>query len=175
MRAFTVVQLCGLIVLGGSPVRAQTPPPIHGVTGTIATDATIKSEHKAANTILVKTEDGVEHAYRAVTGSAARGKHALGDLAPGTTVVVHYRSDRADVTTDRTSGLTTTEGIATKIDRSRQEIAVRYDDGRTETLKLTTAPADASDINPEMRIVAYTSRDTSQKVARYFTTVKAGS
>ena len=65
MRAFTVVQLCGLVVLGGSPLRAQTPPPIHGVTGTIATDATIKSEHKAANTILVKTEDGVEHAYRA--------------------------------------------------------------------------------------------------------------
>ena len=175
MRASILVQLSGIIALGAAPLYAQTPPPIHGVTGTIATDATIKAEGKAANTIVVKTEDGVEHVYHAVTGGK-RGKGVLADLTPGTTVLVHYRADHAPVKADRagTDGLTTTEGIATKIDGGKKEITVRYDDGRIETLKLTereSAKVDAN-ISADARIVVYSTTGSSQKVARYFTTVK---
>ena len=98
----------------------QTPPPIHGVTGTVATEGTIKDEHKAANKIVVATEDGVEHVYDAVTGLKVHGGDpALADLKPGTTVVIHYGPDKAVQEIDRVGegGLQTTEGMATKIDR----------------------------------------------------------
>ena len=50
--------LVGIGALGIAPAEAQ--PPIHGFNGTMATEATIRSEHKAANKIVVATEDGVE-------------------------------------------------------------------------------------------------------------------
>jgi hypothetical protein len=50
-----IVALCRAAALD-----VQQPPVIHDLTGTIATEATIKDEHKAANKIGVKTEDGTE-------------------------------------------------------------------------------------------------------------------
>src|SRR5438105_453362 len=118
MRALRFLQLCGLVIFGSSPALAQAPPPIHGVTGTIATEATIKQEHKAAHTIVVETADGVEHVYRAARGMTIHGGTGpLSDLIPGTTVIVHYTPDKTVREIDRigAGGLSTTEGTATRI------------------------------------------------------------
>ncbi len=49
MRTSWSLTIVGVVALGIAPAHAQTPPPIHGVTGTIATEGTIKSEQKAAH------------------------------------------------------------------------------------------------------------------------------
>src|SRR4029077_14078993 len=134
----------GMVALGIAPAHAQTPPPIHGVTGTIATEGTIKSEHKAAHKVVVATEDGVEHVYDAAKDLVVHGgKDPLSDLKPGTTVIVHYTADNTAQEVDRVGPdrLSTTEGVATKIDRDKKEITIRYDNGKIEKLRLTDRAA----------------------------------
>ena len=171
MRAPWHLSLVGLVGLGIAPAYAQVP--IHGVTGTMATEATIKSEHKAANKIVVATDDGVEHVYDAAKGLVVHGgKDALADLRPGTTVVIHYTAGNQVQEIDRVGegGLSTTEGIATKIDRGKKEITVRYDNGKTEKLKLTDRAAAAAgrNVGEDTRIVMYYSEDAGERVTHYF-------
>jgi hypothetical protein len=171
VRAPWLLALVGIVALRITPVDAQ--PPIHGFNGTIATEATIRSEHKAANKIVVATEDGVEHVYDAARGLLVHGgTDPLADLKPGTTVVVHYTTDNTAVELDRVGpgGLSTTEGIATKIDRGKKDITIRYDNGRIEKLKLTDrAAADVGkDIGQDTRIVVYYSDEAGAKVTHYF-------
>ena len=173
MRALWCLPLIGMMALDVAPVRAQGPP-INGVTGTVATEATIKGEHRAANKIVVATEDGVEHVYDAAKGLVVHGvggKGPLSDLKPGTTVVIHYSADNTAQEIDRigSGGLSTTEGVATKIDRGRKEITIRYDNGTIETLKLTDrAAAEGKNIGEDTRIVVYYSDEAGGKVTHYF-------
>ena len=174
MRALWFPLLFGMAALGVAPAYAQGPP-IHGLTGTIATEATIKDEHKAANKIVVETADGVEHVYDAAKGLIVHGgKDPLAGLKPGTTVIIHYSADNTAREIDRVGrdGLSTMEGIATKIDRGKKQITIRYDDGRIETLKLTDrAAADVGrSIGPDTRIVVYYSDEAGGKVTHYFKT-----
>ena len=171
MRAAWHLSLVGMVGLGIATAHAQVP--IHGVNGTTATEATIKSEHKAANKIVVATEDGAEHVYDAAKGLVVHGgKDALADLRPGTTVIIHYTAGNTVEEIDRVGpgGLSTTEGIATKIDRGKKEITVRYDNGKTEKLRLTDrAAADAGkNVAEDTRIVVYYSEDAGERVTHYF-------
>jgi hypothetical protein len=174
MRAFSYLQLVGIVALGTAQTYAQGPPPIiHGFNGTIATEATIKAEHKAAHKIVVETNDGVEHVYRAATGVTVHGgKGPLSDLTPGTTVIIHYTADETAQEIDRVGpgGLSTTEGIVTKIDRSLKRITVRFDNGTIEKMKLTVRAADdvGKDIGENTRIVVYYSNEGGGKVTHYF-------
>jgi hypothetical protein len=173
MRVFGCLALVGMVMLGVTPARGQGGPPIHGVTGTIATEATIKAEHKAANKIVVETEDGVEHVYDSAKGLVVHGgKDPLSDLKPGTTVIIHSTAGNMAQEIDRVGadGLSTTEGIATKIDRGKKEITIRYDDGKIEKLKLTDrAAADVGrSIDENTRIVVYFSSEGGAKVTHYF-------
>ena len=172
MQAFWHLELVGMLALGMAPTYAQGPP-IGGFNGTIATEATIKAEHKAANKIVVETEDGIEHIYDAAKGVVVHGgKDPLSDLKPGTTVIIHYTADNTVQEIDRVDagGLSTTEGMATKIDRGKKEITVRYDNGKIEKLKLTDrAAADVGkNIGEDMRVVVYYSDEAGEKVTHYF-------
>src|ERR1700732_2628163 len=112
MRVFWHLQLIGMLSVGIASTYAQGLP-IGGVTGTMATEATIKDEHKAANKIAVETKDGIEHVYDAAKGLVVHGgKDPLSDLKPGTTVIVHYTADNKLQEIDRVGagGLSTTEG-----------------------------------------------------------------
>lgn len=174
MRAFWHLPLVGMVALGGiAPASAQQGPPIHGFNGTIATEATIKAERKAANKLIVETEDGVEHIYQAAKGLVVhRGTDPLLGLKPGTTVIVHYTAEDTAQEIDRVGldGSSTAEGVATKIDRGKNEITIRYDDGTIEKLKLTDrAAADVGkNIGQDTRIVVYYSDEAGGKVTHYF-------
>jgi len=179
MRRFSALHLLAAAAFAAAPAYAQAPPPIHGLTGTIATEATIKDEHKAANKIAVETKDGIDHVYDAVKGLTVHGgDKILADLKPGTTVVIHYSPENNTVEEiDRISGdtgLRTTEGMATKIDRGKKEITIRYDNGKIEKLRLTDrAAADVGkNIAPDTRIVVYYSTDARAKVTHYFKAVE---
>jgi hypothetical protein len=178
MSPMSCLGVVSMVALGMSPAYAQgLPPPIHGVTGTVATEATIKEAHKAGNKIVVATEDGVEHVYDAAKGLAVHGgKDSLSDLKPGTTVVIHYTPDNTVQEIDRVGadGLNTTEGIATKIDRAKREITVRYDNGKIEKLKLTDrAAADVgNNMDGDTRIIVYYSDEAGGKVTHYYKKAK---
>lgn len=177
MRIPQYLQLVGIVALYAAPAQAQGPPPIHGFTGTIATEATIKSEKKAANKIVVETKDGVEHVYNAAKDLVVHGgKQTLSDLRPGTTVVIHYSADNTAQEIDRigADGLRTTEGVATKIDRGKKEITIRYDNGKIEKLKLTDRAASdvGKNIGPDTRIIVYYSPEAGAKVTHYFTALE---
>jgi hypothetical protein len=172
MRAFPYLPVVGMLALGIASTYAQVPA-VPGLTGTMVTEATIKGEHKAANKIVVETKDGVEHVYDAVKGVVVHGgQDPLSDLKPGTTVVIHYTADNTVQEIDRVDagGLTTTEGMATSIDRGKKEITVRYDNGNIEKLKLTDrAAADVGkNIGKDTRIVVYYSDEAGGKVTHYF-------
>jgi hypothetical protein len=140
MRNSSRLALIGIAVLSmASPLFAQKAPPIPGVTGTIVTPETAKDEKKAEDKAGAAIKDAV---------TPADTKGPLRDLAPGTTIVIRF-------------GDNVTEGIVSKIDRSANEITVRYDNKKIEKFVLTDRGASGT------RTVEYTN-DTKQKVTRYF-------
>jgi hypothetical protein len=140
MSNLRTIPLIGILALSAATVAfAQRAPAIPGVTGTIVTPETAKEEKKAEDKAGAAIKD-------AVTPDDTKGP--LSDLAPGTTIVIRY-------------GDNVTEGIVSKIDRSANEITVRYDNKKVE--KFVLADRSASDT----RTVQYTN-DTKQKVTRYF-------
>jgi hypothetical protein len=185
MKALTWVTLVGGLALG-VPVApaAQTQPPISGVTGTVALEGTIDQEQAAAGTVVVKTMDGVRHVFHftkglLVHGGKSGGVEGLQGLREGTTVAVHYTvangvAAAQEIDQIGPDGLRVTEGRVIDVNRARKQITIRFDDGRTETLRLTDrAAADAAkDVGqaaPDAaRVIVYYSDESGQKVAHYF-------
>jgi hypothetical protein len=177
------VSLAG--ILGGAAhATAQEPPPIDGMTGTVALEGTVVQEHAAANTVIVKTVDGVEHLFHftkdlLVHGGKAGGVDALEGLRDGTTVAVHYTvvgGDAAVLELDQISddGLSVTEGTVIRIDRGRRQITIRFDNQRTEVFELTERAASGAgmeiDSAPEgtARVTVYYRDEDGHRVAHFF-------
>lgn len=160
---------------------AQSPPPVQG---TIALEGTMKKFYRAVNVVVVTTIDGVEHVYHfakdlVIHGGKGTGVDALEGLREGTTVVVHYTaegSERAarEIDVIGAEGLEVTEGMVTGVDRGRQQITVRYDNGKTEVFRLTeraaaeTAQGGDRAAPTGTKVVIYYSDEHGQKVAHFF-------
>ena len=146
-------------------------------------EGTMKQFYRAANVVVVTTMDGMEHVYHftkdlLVHGGKKPGVDALDGLRAGTTVVIHQRVsgtqasvEEIDVLGDE--GLKSTEGMVTNIDRRKNEITIRYNNGQTETLQMTSRAAAETDAGidesgEEARIVVYYSDEAGRKVAHYF-------
>jgi hypothetical protein len=177
---WSAVLAAGLIVGSSMPLGAQSPPPVQG---TIALEGTMKKFYRAANVVVVTTMDGVEHMYHftkdlVVHGGKGAGVDALEDLREGTTVVVHYTVSGAEASAQEIDlfgdeGLKITEGQVAKIDRRRQEITIRFANGTTETLRMTSRLAESArgaekagaDAN---KVIVYYSDEAGRKVVHYF-------
>jgi hypothetical protein len=184
-RCLTMGFACGAAMLTLPGLHAgQEPPPIGGVTGTIALEGTVDQESKAANTVIVKTLDGVRHLFHltgktVVHGSESAGADALRGLEAGSAVVVHYATDAGEQTAlevDRLDdkGLKTIEGVVTRVDRAGRKISIRLADGSMQTLRLTDRAA--KDVGKDVdraaadttRVVVYYADEAGQRVAHYF-------
>jgi len=97
-------------------------------------------------------------------------------LRPGTTVVVHYRIEGAEdsieeIDTVTGDGLKVAEGVLVRLDRSRKQITLKLDNGKTETLPLTDRAAvetgDSINDSGAMRVAVYYSDESGHKVAHY--------
>lgn len=183
-------RLGGLLALGvllaASGLRAgQSPPPIGGVTGTIALDGTVDDVSTAANTIVVKSADGVRHMFRVSRDLLTHGKTPmpyndwLAGLKPGATVVAHYSGSGDDRTLHEIDhvgdeGLKVSEGVVRSIDRRQQKITVRFEGDRVETLQLTPRAASGSGADlgdgtaGESIVVYYTDSNNGIKEAHHF-------
>ena len=179
-----LVPLLGVSLAVPSTLVAQTQPPIGGATGTIALDGTVQKEHAAANTIVVKTADGVEHLFHftkdlVVHGKKGGGAEALQGLRNGSTVAVHYTvvgNDAAALEIDQIGdeGLASTEGTVVGINRARRQITIRFESGKTETFELTERAVSGvgKDIDSApvgtVRVTVYYTDDGGRRVAHFF-------
>src|ERR1043166_1310385 len=140
MRTLPLFRLITVGLLALTPeLYAQKAPPVPGIQGQIVTPETAKDEKKAED----KAGAAVKKAL-----TPADNKGPLADLAPGTTVVIRHGDD-------------VTEGIVSKIDRSNNEITVRTDTKKVDTIVLVDRTSAGA------RTVEYTN-DSRQKVTRYF-------
>jgi hypothetical protein len=71
-RIRILVLLGGMLIMSAS-LRAQTPPPIDGVTGTVAPGATLAQE-QAVHAVIAKTVDGVQHLFHYTKALFVHGK-----------------------------------------------------------------------------------------------------
>ena len=172
----------GVVLIVSTPAHAQNRPPLQEP---IALEGTVQRFYRAANTVVVTTMDGMEHVYHftkdlIVHGGKKPGVDALEGLRAGTTVVIHHTTagsqasaEEIDVLGDE--GLKSTEGMVTNIDRRKNEITIRYNNGKTETLQMTSRAAaeseagiDESGEGASSRVVIYYSDEAGRKVAHYF-------
>ena len=146
--------LC-VVLLDFTSAAAQTAPPIHGVTGTVATPTTIKSEHEAANKIAEGAGRVVEAAKKVLPGGKGTSQDPLEGFTEGRRVVL-----RDVVEADREAA-EATEGVVIDVNRRRSQITVRFADRKTQTLRLA-APDAVADV-----VVSFTD-PAGAKVARDF-------
>lgn len=186
MRPSLLVTIVASGLLVGTAVSAgqRQPPPIGGVTGTIALEGTVDNTYAGAHTVVVKTIDGIEHLFHltgrtVVHGGTEAADQALSGLDKGSRVVVHYTVEgdtRTATEVDRIAedGLHALEGVVTKVDRRATTISIRLADGSRETLRLTERAA--SDVGKDIddaavgtaTVVVYFTGDEGQRVAHYF-------
>ena len=171
----------GFLLVPSSDLFAQgQPPPISGVTGTVATEGTMKKVYKGLNTMVVATIDGVEHVYHFTKDLVVHGGKSPADplegLTEGKTVVIHYSTEGGQLTVREIDevgdeGLVETEGMITKIERGKKQITVRIGEGRTEMFQLTDrAAAESKDIDAakSTKVVIYYKDEHGTKVVHYF-------
>jgi hypothetical protein len=150
---FGLALLCA-VPLGSAAARAQTAPPIHGITGTVATDATIRGEHEAARAIAEGAERVVDGAKKILPGGKATPRNPLDGFLEGNRVVLRDAA-HAD------GEAATTEGVVVDVNKRRNQITVRLADKKTETLRVA-APDGGVDV-----VVSFTDA-TGARVARDF-------
>jgi hypothetical protein len=121
-----LVLLCAL-PLSANVAAAQTAPPIQGVTGTIATDGTIESEHKAAGAIAQGVARALDSAKRLLSFGKGTAQSPLDALTEGSRVVVQEAAS---------ASASSAEGVVIDVNRRRQQITVRFADKKTETLRV---------------------------------------
>jgi hypothetical protein len=181
MRRASAGLVCGAALVVSPVARAdQQPPPIQGVTGTIALEGTIDQTSGAGRTVVVKTVDGIRHLFHVtektvVHGTATTDADALNGIEAGSHIVVHYAAKAGTQTAlevDRVDpkGLKKLEGVVTRVDRAGRQLSIRLADGTTQTLRLTDRAATdvGHDIDSTANVVVYYADEAGRQVAHYF-------
>ena len=141
------------VVIGSADGRAQQPPPIHGVTGTIATEESIKDTTEAGGNIFSKAKRLLHLNRKSQTGDAASDE-ALRGLKEGTAVTLH----------DATANTKEMQGAITAVNPADRTIGIRLADGTRRMLRLS-GPAEA---NSAGAVVVYYTNQAGQRVALNF-------
>jgi len=173
--------LGGLLSMIASPAAAQTTATgvglpyvwIHEQTGIIQepinTAQTYDGVNRIAEKLGLKGRGSSAKAYRI---------EALDIIDHGTPVVVHSAvkddDEQAAGTIDQSGSgdLMSAKGRVTSIDRVHGNIAVQYNDGRIDRLRLMTPHSSAAQAGTLQakgrRVIVYSSNKSGQQVAQYF-------
>ena len=150
-------------IVGAADAAAQQPPPIHGVTGTIATETSIEETTAAGHGILAKVKRALHLNGRSTLPSGdAAGEEALGGLKKGTRVVVH----------DAAEGLKQIAGSVVALNLADRTISVRLSDDTVQTLRLSDRAAteikEVDRADSEALVIVYYRNQSGNRVAQYF-------
>ena len=140
---------------------AQQPPPIQGVTGTIATETSIDETTAARHGVLAKVKRVLHLNGRPTVPSGdAAGEEALGGLKKGTRVVV----------SDAAKRVKEVAGSVVAVNLAERTISVRLSDDSIQTLRLyDEAAADAEAAGDAgANVIVYYRNESGQRVAKHF-------
>jgi hypothetical protein len=174
--------LVAVQVIGVTDALAQQPPPIQGVTGTIATETSIEETTAAGHGILAKIKRVLHlNGGNTVPNGDAAGEEALAGLKKGTRVVVRTAADGTNLTAgaiDRhgREGLKEMSGSVVAVTLGERTISVKLSDDSIQTLRLSEdAAANAKDIDRAgdtgANVIVYYRNESGQRVAKYFTRI----
>lgn len=151
-------------VILAADAAAQQPPPIQGVTGTIATEASIDETTAAGHKILSKIKRALHlNGKSTVPSGDAAGEEALSGLKKGTRVVVH----------DAAEGTKQVAGSVVALNLADKTISVRLSDDSIQTLRLSDeAAAEVKDVDGAAdtgkNVIVYYRNESGQRVAKHF-------
>ena len=140
---------------------AQQPPPIQGVTGTIATETSIDETTAAGHGILAKVKRALHLNGRSTVPSGdAAAEEALGGLKKGTRVVV---SDAAKRVKEEA-------GSIVALNLADRTISVRLPDDSIQTLRLSDEAATDAEAAADAgaNVIVYFRNASGQRVAKHF-------
>ena len=157
VRTVGFAALLAAHVMWAAEAAAQQPPPIQGVTGTIATETSIDDTTATGHGILGKVKRVLHLNGRSTVPSRdAAGEEALGGLKKGTRVVV---SDAAKSVKD-------VSGSVVALNLGERTISVRLPDDSIQTLRLSDEAEAAGD--PGANVIVYYRNESGQRLAKHF-------
>jgi hypothetical protein len=153
--------LLAVTVIWVAGAAAQQPPPIQGVTGTIATETSIDETTAAGHGILAKVRRVLHLNGRSTVPSGdAAGEEALSGFKKGTRVVV----------SDAAKSVKEVAGSVVALNLADRTISVRLSDDSIQTLRLSDeAAADADAVSDAgAKVIVYYRNESGQRVAKHF-------
>jgi hypothetical protein len=167
-------------VIGAADARAeQQPPPIDGVTGTVATEESKKDVHEAGRGVLGKVARlfGVG---RRSSGPASLegGEETLAGMKTGTAVLIRTTTGGENTTVEEIErlddeGVKPMEGVVTAINRRDRTISIRLADGTRRMLRLSNRIVDEVDADIDRagdgtaRVILFVKDEAGERVVRY--------
>jgi hypothetical protein len=167
-------------VIGAADARAeQQPPPIDGVTGTVATEESKKDVHEAGRGVLGKVARlfGVG---RRSSGPASLegGEETLAGMKTGTAVLIRTTTGGENTTVEEIErlddeGVKPMEGVVTAINRRDRTISIRLADGTRRMLRLSNRIVDEVDADIDRagdgtaRVILFVKDEAGERVVHY--------
>lgn len=156
--------LGGLLSTIAAPAAAQSAVSapyvwIHGHTGMIQEPINTAQMYEGVNRIAVAIGMGEKRNTKLYRMEAVQ------NIERGMPIVVQYAP-----TDDNATSVATAEGEVTSVDRVHGRIGVKYDDGRSETLRVSqhsTTGSGTLEVT-DRRVIVYSSTKSGQQVFQYF-------
>jgi len=152
-----------------------------------AVAGSVKKVDSATKTLVVKTDDGVEHTFHFTKDVTVHGakdtakapEESVKGLQEGSRVAVHYtakgsRETAHEIDVVGDGGLKVAKGTVTGIDRGSKFLAIKTADGADETFKLTGRAVDdsgkgiAKGAEKSAHVTVYYTEDAGKKIAHFF-------
>jgi len=170
-----------LAITGAATARAeQQPPPIDGVTGTVATEESKKDVKEAGRGVFGKMARKLGLGKdKEVPSTPEGGEDILAGMKPGTAVVIHTTTAGESATAEEidrldAEGVKPVEGVITSVNRTDRTIAIRLADGTRRMLRLSAHAADEvdTDIDATAKVVLYVKDVAGERVVQYIKRVR---
>ena len=169
-----------LAIAGAAHVRAeQQPPPIDGVTGTVATEESKKDVHEAGRGVFGKLARLLRLSRdKDAPISPEGGEDTLAGMKTGTAVVIHATTAGENPTAEELDrlddkGVKPLEGVVTAVNRRDRTISIRLADGTRRMLRLSAHAADEVDTEIDRagagttKVILFVKDEAGERVVRY--------
>jgi hypothetical protein len=173
LRRPTLITAAALVLINviaaADATAGQPPPPIHGVTGTVATEETVKDVHDAGRGILERVARLFRLNRRSPDSSDKAAAELFAGLTAGTAVIVQNATEGknlAEIDRQDRDGGSRMEGVITAVDPSARTISLRLVDGTRQTLRLSDEGDKTTD-STATRVVVFL-KDGGERVVHYF-------
>ena len=173
-----------LAITGAATARAeQQPPPIDGVTGTVATEESKRDVKEAGRGVFGKMARmlGLGKDKEVPSTPEGGGAETLGlaGMKAGTAVIIHTTTAGENATAEEierqdAEGVKPMEGVITAVNPSERTIAIRLADGTRRMLRLSAHAADEvdTDIDATAKVVLYVKDVAGERVVQYIKRVR---